>query len=99
MKKQNIVLSYMTEPGWYILNTNQITVKRLDGVDETIRPYHIVQRIKWIGGEGLFRKLRRRFAGEVLVKLPAPGVRFATIDKRKFARNFKRVKQPRGRWE
>lgn len=99
MKKRKTVLSYMTEPGWYILSTNQITIKRLDGADEIIRPFHIVQRIRWIDCEGVLGKLRRLFVGEVLIKLPAPGVRFAAIDKRKFEKNFKRVKQPRSRWD
>ena len=98
MKKRKYTMAYKTCPGWYILQANQISVKRLDGLYEIIKPYNIVQRVAWIDTESVFARLWRKLMGEILIKLPSPGIRFATIDRRFFEQNFKPVQQPRSKW-
>ena len=98
MKKQKSVIAYKACPGWYILQSSQISVKRLDGLYETIKPFNIVQRVAWIDTESVFARLWRKLMGEILIKLPSPGLRFAVIDKRFFEQTFKPVEQPRSRW-
>lgn len=98
MSRSKYVFSYMTSPGWYILQNRAISVRRLDGLYEIIQPYHIVQRVKWLDNEGILPRLIRRITGMVLIKLPSPGTRFAVMDKKRFEVNFKRVQEPRSRW-
>ena len=99
MKKKKYVMAYMTYGGWYILQGNQMSVRRLDGVYEVIKPYHIVQRVKWMDTEGLLRRIWRTITSKVLIVLPSPGTRFALMDKQRFNDSFKLVQRPRSRWE
>ena len=98
MRRSNYVMAYMTYPGWYILQNNAISVRRLDGMYEIIRPYHIVQRVKWLDNEGILPRLIRKITGLVLIKLPSPGTRFAVMRRKRFEASFKRVQEPRSRW-
>ena len=99
MKKKKYVMAYMTYGGWYILQGNQISVRRLDGNYEVIKPYHIVQLVKWMDTEGLIQRIWRRITGKVLIALPSPGTRFAVMDKHRFNDRFKPVQRPRSRWD
>lgn len=98
MSRSNYHFSYMASPGWYILQNRAISVRRLDGQYVIIRPYNIVQRVKWLDNEGVLPRLIRIITGKVLIRLPSPGTRFAIISKKQFAANFKRVQEPRSRW-
>ena len=91
-------MAYQTDGYWYILNRGPIRVERLDGYIEAIQPLRIVERVLWIDSEGLFQRLRRRLSRNILIKLPNPGLRFATISKWEFERYFRPTPRPRGRW-
>lgn len=97
MHKRKYVTSYMTDGIWYILQSNQISVKRLDGLYETIKPYSIVKRVLQLSNESILERLYRKLTGKVMISLPAPGTRFAVIDKKKFDEYFKPMQRPRDR--
>ena len=98
MKKKKYVTAYQTYGGWYILQDKSITVRRLDGGLDIVRPYHIVEIVKWIDTENAFQRLCRRIAGKVLIKLPEPGLHFALMSMKHFDESFVLVREPISRW-